>query len=119
MSSAMRRAEAERSDVERREIGETAEGFVAALAAQSVDCLFLNPGTDTFPIQEALAKLDALTDRERGVLMLRFGLGGQQPQTLAEIADHYGISRERVRQIEKEALAKLRKSDLIELASAA
>ena len=38
---------------------------------------------------------------------------------LAEIADHYGISRERVRQIEKEALAKLRKSDLIELANAA
>jgi DNA-directed RNA polymerase sigma subunit (sigma70/sigma32) len=51
--------------------------------------------------------------------MLRFGLNGQQPQTLAEIADHYGISRERVRQIEKEALAKLRKSDLIELANAA
>ncbi|HEU5422139.1 MAG TPA: thiamine pyrophosphate-requiring protein, partial [Nitrolancea sp.] len=41
-------------------VGETAEGYVAALAAQGVDCLFLNPGTDTFPIQEALAKLAAL-----------------------------------------------------------
>ncbi|MEZ4572886.1 MAG: sigma factor-like helix-turn-helix DNA-binding protein [Thermomicrobiales bacterium] len=41
--------------------------------------------------------------------MLRFGLNGQQPQTLAEIADYYGISRERVRQIEKEALSKLRR----------
>lgn len=63
--------------------------------------------------------LENLSERERGVLMLRFGLGGQQPQTLAEIAEHYGISRERVRQIEKEALAKLRKSDLIQLANAA
>jgi RNA polymerase primary sigma factor len=63
--------------------------------------------------------LEHLTERERGVLILRFGLGGQQPQTLAEIAEHYGISRERVRQIEKEALSKLRKSDLIQLANAA
>jgi acetolactate synthase-1/2/3 large subunit len=71
MSSAMRRARAERSDVERREVGETAEGFVAALAAQGVECLFLNPGTDTFPIQEALAKLDALGQRTpRTVLCL-------------------------------------------------
>ena len=38
---------------------------------------------------------------------------------LAEIAEHDNISRERVRQIEKEALAKLRKSDLIQLANAA
>ena len=65
--------------------------------------------------------LENLTERERGVLELRFGLGegNRQPQTLAEIAEHYGISRERVRQIEKEALAKLRKSDLIQLANAA
>lgn len=41
-------------------IGETAEGFVEALVSQGVDCLFLNPGTDTFPVQEAIAKLRAL-----------------------------------------------------------
>lgn len=39
---------------------ETAEVFVRALVAHNVDCLFLNPGTDTFPIQEALAKLQQL-----------------------------------------------------------
>ncbi len=44
----------------RQEIGETAEGFVEALVSQGVECLFLNPGTDTFPIQEALKKLEAL-----------------------------------------------------------
>ena len=49
-----------RSDVEVRPVGEAAEGFLEALASQGVDCLFLNPGTDTFPIQEAAAKMAAL-----------------------------------------------------------
>jgi acetolactate synthase-1/2/3 large subunit len=46
--------------VERRDISEAAEGYVEALIAQGVDCLFLNPGTDTFPIQEAISKLQNL-----------------------------------------------------------
>jgi acetolactate synthase-1/2/3 large subunit len=41
-------------------IGETAEGFVEALVAHGVECLFLNPGTDTFPVQEAVVKLESL-----------------------------------------------------------
>src|SRR5579884_3689544 len=45
--------------VERRAVGETAEGYVEALIEQGVRYLFLNPGTDTFPIQEALSKLAA------------------------------------------------------------
>jgi len=57
--------------------------------------------------------LECLTDREKGVVVLRFGLGGQQPQTLMGIAEHYGISRERVRQIERKALDKLRKSEIL------
>jgi acetolactate synthase-1/2/3 large subunit len=40
--------------------GETAEAYIQALVAQGVHCLFLNPGTDTFPIQEALSKLEQL-----------------------------------------------------------
>ena len=39
---------------------ETADAFVRSLVAQGVDCLFLNPGTDTFPVQEALSKLEQL-----------------------------------------------------------
>lgn len=39
---------------------EAAAGYVASLVSRGVDCLFLNPGTDTFPIQEALAKLQSL-----------------------------------------------------------
>ena len=58
--------------VETREIGETAEGYVEALAAQGVDYLFLNPGTDTFPIQEALTKLDTLGRRAPHTVLCLF-----------------------------------------------
>ncbi len=53
--------------------------------------------------------LEIMSDREREVLDLRFGLANGKPQTLAEVADKLGVSRERVRQIEEEALKKLRK----------
>ncbi len=50
-----------------------------------------------------------LTDQQRQVLALRFGLEDGQTMTLAKIGDRLNISRERVRQIEREALTKLRK----------
>ncbi|WP_157041846.1 sigma-70 family RNA polymerase sigma factor [Nitriliruptor alkaliphilus] len=54
------------------------------------------------------AALDALDDRERIILVLRFGLGGEEPQTLEEIGAHFGLTRERIRQMQNRALAKLR-----------
>jgi RNA polymerase nonessential primary-like sigma factor len=61
-------------------------------------------------LQVDLEKLLAeLTTQQREVLALRFGLADGQPMTLAKIGDRLNISRERVRQIEREALAKLRK----------
>lgn len=61
-------------------------------------------------MQVDLEKLMAdLTEQQREVLMLRFGLVDGQPMTLAKIGDQLKISRERVRQIEREALSKLRK----------
>jgi acetolactate synthase-1/2/3 large subunit len=48
------------SFVEKIAVGEAAEGYLEALIAQGVDCLFLNPGTDTFPVQEAAVKLRTL-----------------------------------------------------------
>lgn len=59
--------------------------------------------------QEQLGRwLSQLSDQERQVLQLRFGLEGQERQTLAEIGRQLDVSRERVRQVELKALRKLR-----------
>ncbi|MCI2426552.1 sigma-70 family RNA polymerase sigma factor [Candidatus Acetothermia bacterium] len=60
-------------------------------------------------LENALADL---TDRERKILILRYGLADYQTRTLDEVGLEFGISRERVRQIQKEALDKLQGSDL-------
>jgi RNA polymerase sigma factor (sigma-70 family) len=52
--------------------------------------------------------LSGLSERERGVLMMRFGLLDGEQRTLEEIGEHYGVTRERIRQIEKKTLTKLR-----------
>jgi len=49
-----------------------------------------------------------LSEKEREIVRLRFGLGDGEPQTLEEIGDRYGLTRERIRQIEMKALAKLK-----------
>jgi RNA polymerase primary sigma factor len=54
--------------------------------------------------------LEVLTPRECRIIMLRFGLGGEREHTLEEIGKHFGLSRERIRQIEQVAMAKLRGS---------
>ncbi|MBN1687933.1 MAG: RNA polymerase sigma factor RpoD/SigA [Candidatus Omnitrophica bacterium] len=52
--------------------------------------------------------LDTLDERERKILVLRFGLGKEEEHTLEEVAQQFGITRERVRQIEASALKKIR-----------
>ena len=52
--------------------------------------------------------LETLTDREREVVVKRFGLDGNAPKTLEGIGDELGVTRERIRQIESKALRKLR-----------
>jgi RNA polymerase primary sigma factor len=49
-----------------------------------------------------------LSDREREVLEMRFGLNDGQDHTLEEVGKHFGVTRERIRQIEAKALRKLR-----------
>ena len=58
-------------------------------------------------VHTALLGLD---DRERRVLSLRYGLGDDRSRTLAEVGKLLGLTRERIRQIEKEALNKLRQA---------
>ncbi|MDU5568120.1 RNA polymerase sigma factor [Actinomyces sp.] len=60
-------------------------------------------------LQEQLHRvLDTLSEREAGVVSMRFGLGDGQPKTLDEIGKVYGVTRERIRQIESKTMSKLR-----------
>lgn len=52
--------------------------------------------------------LDTLTKREKDVLVMRFGLDHKMPRTLEEVGKHFGVTKERIRQIEDEALRKMR-----------
>ncbi len=91
-----------------RPIGEDGDATMGDLIA---DAAQLDPA-DTALEGDALSQIDAalnaLDDRERIILVLRFGLGGQEPQTLEEIGAHFGLTRERIRQMQNRALAKLR-----------
>jgi len=68
-------------------------------------------------LQEQLhSVLDTLSEREAGVVSMRFGLADGQPKTLDEIGKVYGVTRERIRQIESKTMSKLRhtsRSDLL------
>ena len=52
--------------------------------------------------------LENLSERERKILILRFGLDGRKPMTLVEVGEVFNVTRERIRQIEKNALKKLK-----------
>ncbi len=58
--------------------------------------------------------LDILTPREAEVLAMRYGIGSDRERTLNEIGERFGVSRERVRQIERQALKKLREEGYVE-----
>lgn len=59
-------------------------------------------------IAQAFEALDSLDPREREILVRRFGLGDESAQSLSEVADHFGVTKERIRQIQCAAVAKLR-----------
>ena len=63
-------------------------------------------------LQDQLAAaLEGLNDREREVLIMRFGLADGRTRTLEEVGSHFKVTRERIRQLETKALAKLRHPD--------
>jgi RNA polymerase primary sigma factor len=60
-------------------------------------------------LQEQLQEiLNTLNERERKVIQLRFGLNDGHPRTLEEVGREFGVTRERIRQIESKTLGKLR-----------
>ncbi|MBN2049379.1 MAG: sigma-70 family RNA polymerase sigma factor [Spirochaetales bacterium] len=62
-------------------------------------------------LDKALSRLES---REKAIIILRYGLGNNAPLTLEEIGEKIGITRERVRQIQNNAIAKLRRFDIIQ-----
>ncbi|MGE9516153.1 MAG: sigma-70 family RNA polymerase sigma factor [Solitalea-like symbiont of Acarus siro] len=73
------------------------------------------PDTDSLLIDESLSAeiqraLSTLTDREREIIVLFFGIGSTSPLSLEEIGDKFNLTRERVRQIKDKALQKLRQT---------
>jgi RNA polymerase primary sigma factor len=66
---------------------------------------------EEFVHTDVASALCRLNQRERRILTLRFGLGATRSHTLTEIAGELGVTRERVRQLETRALAKLRVGD--------
>ncbi|HSV15360.1 MAG TPA: sigma-70 family RNA polymerase sigma factor, partial [Tepidisphaeraceae bacterium] len=77
-----------------------------------------NPGpddqvTNTDELRHLAELLDEIDQRASKILKLRYGLEGEDPMTLKEIGKRIGLTRERVRQIEHEALAKLRDAMMV------
>lgn len=67
--------------------------------------------TDEQLLHEQVAKMvDELSDREKKIVRLRFGLDGERPHTLEEVGAEFSVTRERIRQIEAKALSKLRRN---------
>jgi len=69
-----------------------------------------NEMVESDDLKQVLQLLDKMDPREATVLRMRFGLNDEEPKTLKEIGESLGLTRERVRQIESEALAKLSES---------
>jgi RNA polymerase primary sigma factor len=78
--------------------------FVADDSAQSP----FETASDNLRREDVRRALNALPEREREVLVLRYGLNGRRPATLEEVGDAFGVTRERIRQIETTTLKKLR-----------
>ena len=91
-------------------------GLLVAGSAIAVDRARLDLSESDFGIGQALVVASSvvgvvalvLSEREAGVVRLRFGLTDGQPRTLDEIGQVYGVTRERIRQIESKTMSKLR-----------
>jgi RNA polymerase primary sigma factor len=91
-------------------VGEEDEASLGDLIADVVSKAPEEVAEEAMLERDVAKVLETLNPRERLVLQLRFGLGNGTPHTLAEVGEYLDISRERVRQIENEALRKLRRA---------
>ena len=95
------------------EIGESGEGEDFVDMLKDHDAVVPEEAAETAILREEVRQaLEELTEREREVVNMRYGLTGGKAHTLQELGAHFKVSRERVRQIEGQALRKLRKGTL-------
>ena len=88
-------------------VGESGDTTIGDFVSDNKDELFTDV-MRTVGRMELERALSSLPERERMILALRFGLTGEEPMTLERIGERFGLTRERIRQLEAKALAKLR-----------
>jgi RNA polymerase primary sigma factor len=88
------------------EDGQTIDATIMDVRVKTPDTTLI----ENDDVRQVLDLLDKMGERESTVLRLRFGLDGEDPKTLKEIGERLGLTRERVRQIEREALSGLREN---------
>ena len=89
-------------------VGEEDDSYLADFIEDTSAVMPADVATANSLSEQIMAALDDLNDREKQVVRMRFGLDGDQPQTLEEVGRSFGVTRERIRQIESKTLAKLR-----------
>jgi RNA polymerase primary sigma factor len=94
-----------------RPVGEEGEEELAGFVEDTTSLSPEQTATDRVMKAEILSILDSLQPREKEIIVLRFGLGDDQPHTLEEVGRIMGLTRERVRQLEARALKKLREPE--------
>ena len=89
-------------------VGEEDDSYLADFIEDQQAVMPADVATANSLSEQIMSALDELSDREKQVVRMRFGLDGNQPQTLEEVGKQFGVTRERIRQIESKTLAKLR-----------
>jgi RNA polymerase primary sigma factor len=89
-------------------IGEEEDSELGDLVADETTETPFETTSDTLQREDVQRALEVLPRRDREVLELRYGLDGHQPLTLEEVGDAFGVTRERIRQIENNTLKRLK-----------
>jgi RNA polymerase primary sigma factor len=95
-------------------VGRDGESVLGDLLEDQSDGSFVNRLIDHDLREEAVGVLRTLAPHEEKVIRLRFGIGCDRAHTLEEIARDFGLTRERIRQIESKGLRKLRGTETVQ-----
>jgi RNA polymerase primary sigma factor len=91
-------------------VGEDGDATLGDLI-EAPDAVNPHQAAEASALRESIARaLDELTPREQRILRMRFGIGDSPEHTLEEVGKVFGVTRERIRQIEAKALGKLRQA---------